>query len=349
MTARQVFEGLLTELSKVNAPSMLLSEFNYYFNKAINQYINKRYNIYDINQQTTDDLRVLKSTAILDAKLVDNNKLLKNKIASLTTGKAKLFSATYEVNLPQDYLHILNCVCVYKVNKTWKCYNGGDYIQMSAKRLTADTWSVILNDYFNRPTPERPYFYIHNINVSDELPTNPLTKDNVNGTDISKPYQVEPELAEREYETTYWWSDGTEHQVIVQNENIYKMNTDGSIALDDYGHPIHAYKGTDKTDLVQFNELIIKRVPISSTVDNINDSNFPRTISLGDPMKGMTTDVVEREIGMRYGNPSGVRMEIRYGNDNSVFELQYVFIDYIKTPQHIRLTQEQVDLTEDTS
>ena len=39
---------------------------NYYFNKAINQYINKRYNIYDVNQQTTDDLRVLKATTMLD-------------------------------------------------------------------------------------------------------------------------------------------------------------------------------------------------------------------------------------------------------------------------------------------
>ena len=49
MTARQVWEGMLTELSKANAPSLLLHEFNYYFNKAINQYINKRYNIYDVS------------------------------------------------------------------------------------------------------------------------------------------------------------------------------------------------------------------------------------------------------------------------------------------------------------
>jgi hypothetical protein len=50
MTARQVWEGMLTELNKVNAPSLLLTDFNYFFNKAINQYINKRYNIYDVNQ-----------------------------------------------------------------------------------------------------------------------------------------------------------------------------------------------------------------------------------------------------------------------------------------------------------
>ena len=52
-------------MNKVQAPSILLEDFNYFFNKAINQYINKRYNIYDVNQQTTDDIRVLKSTAKL--------------------------------------------------------------------------------------------------------------------------------------------------------------------------------------------------------------------------------------------------------------------------------------------
>ena len=56
MTARQIFEATLIELSKIQAPALKLYEFNYLFNKAINQYINKVYNVYDINQQTTDDL-----------------------------------------------------------------------------------------------------------------------------------------------------------------------------------------------------------------------------------------------------------------------------------------------------
>ena len=74
MTARQVFESTLIELSKTQAPSLKLYEFNYLFNKAINQYINKVYNVYDINQQTTDDLRVLKATAFLTPHKVELNK-----------------------------------------------------------------------------------------------------------------------------------------------------------------------------------------------------------------------------------------------------------------------------------
>lgn len=282
MTARQVWEGMLTELSKVNAPSMLLQDFNYFFNKAINQYINKRYNIYDINQQTTDDLRVLKATTILTPTPIARPGGVDT--TQWKAGNAPLFGATYEVYLPLDYLHMLNCICIYKLNKRYKCYNAGDYVQFAAKRLTSDSWSIVVNDYFNRPLPQRPYYYIHNVNTSVQVPTNPMTAGtttldtNTVGTDASKDYSVTPEEA-----------------------------------------------------------------PNLSTGPN---SNLPRTINLN----GITNkSVVERESGVRYGNPSSVRCEIRYGKDNSVFALQSVIIDYIKAPQTIRLTQEQVDLTEDTS
>jgi hypothetical protein len=36
MTARQVYEAVLVEMNKVQAPSLLLEDFNYLFNKAIN-------------------------------------------------------------------------------------------------------------------------------------------------------------------------------------------------------------------------------------------------------------------------------------------------------------------------
>ena len=42
-------------------------------------------------------------------------------------------------------------------------------------------------------------------------------------------------------------------------------------------------------------------------------------------------------------------MEIRYGKDNKTFELSSVYIDYLKVPQYILLTHEQVDEEEDNS
>ena len=280
MTARQVWEGMLTELSKVNAPSMLLQDFNYFFNKAINQYINKRYNIYDISQQTTDDLRVLKATTVLKPEQISTT-ISGVNTSDWKAGNASLFGATYEVYLPLDYLHMLNCICVYKLNKRFKCYNKGDYVQFAAKRLTADSWSVIVNDYYNRPLPERPYYYIHNVNQSVDLPTNPVT---------------------------------------------YEGSNNGELVTD--------LQGTDAKGSYKVSP------------DSDEGSNLPRRISL----KNIANkSVIEKEAGVRYGNPSSVRCEIRYGKDNSVFALQSIIIDYIKAPQTIRLTQEQVDLTEDTS
>lgn len=326
MTARQVWEGMLTELSKVNAPSMLLQDFNYFFNKAISQYINKRYNIYDINQQTSDDLRVLKTTAILEATQSEPLKAL----ADLGAGKSKLFGATYEVILPSDYLHILNCICLYKVNKKWKCYDAGDYVQFAAKRLTADSWSVIINDYYNRPLPERPYFYIHNININNTLPTNPITETNPNGTDLSSEYIGSPK--EIQY---YLISDKVINSTVVVKAGTRVYVKDGIVYKED------TY--TTKIEGATMDDLSTKTVEGETT-----KSNFPRTIKLGKP-DSRTVSTVDRDAGTRYGNASNVRMEIRYGHDDSVFKLEKVFIDYIKSPQTIRLTQEQVNLTEDTS
>ena len=68
MTLRDLYDYALIELNKVEAPSLLLEDWNYFINKAVQQYINKVYNRYDINQQSSDDLRVLKATVQLDVE-----------------------------------------------------------------------------------------------------------------------------------------------------------------------------------------------------------------------------------------------------------------------------------------
>jgi len=47
MTARDLYFDALIELNKVQAPSLILEEYNYFLNKAISQYINLSYNSYD--------------------------------------------------------------------------------------------------------------------------------------------------------------------------------------------------------------------------------------------------------------------------------------------------------------
>lgn len=266
MTSRQLYEAVLIEVNKDDAPSLMLEDFNYFANKAYTQYVNKQYNLYDVNQQMTDNLRVLKGSAKIP--VTESNRVTEYDDLSLAT------NATYEVILPNDYLHILNCICIYEVRKTYSCYNQGNTWRCPATRLTADVYSQVLDNSWNRPTYKRPYYYIHNLNTSNTVPTYPY--NNGKGTDAP---------------------------------TTVSLGTDGN----------------------------------GSTI--VEGTGIPKTINIG----GNNVSNVERGAQLRYGNVSQVRMEIRYGTDNSVFRLKGVLIDYIKVPQYIRLTQEQLDKTEDTS
>ena len=243
MTSRQLFEYALIELNKVQAPSLLLEDYNYFINKAVSQYINKVYNLYDINQQKSDDLRVLKSTAVLNP--ISTNSYTKDNVVD------SLFGKISEVYLPDDYLHTLNCVVEYNVKKTFKCYDKDTKVHFGAKRLTADMFSQIINNYYMRPQYRSPYYYINNVNTKSTF----VTEDN---------------------------------QSLVQDD--------------------------------------------AAVVADRLDAQSPT-----------------RTAAVRYGNTSRVKMEIRYGKDSNTFELSKVYIDYLKAPQHIRLTQTQVDEVEDKS
>lgn len=269
MTLKQVYEALLVEMNKVEAPSLLLPDFNYLVNKAVLQYINTRYNIYDVNQQTTDDLRVLKATAILPVKKAESA----YGTADSETIKG-LYGATYETELPPDYLHMLNCVCIFKVNEQKDCWDAGDLWNCGATRLTSDMWPLVINNFYMRPSYRRPYYFIHNVNTSVELPTNSYVK---------------------------------------AKEGEKGLGTGTDAPSKDYNYQ--------------------------------DNPNLSRSIKIGERSESL----VEKNIGRRFGNASTVRCEIRYGKDDSVFKLQSIHIDYLKSPQHLRLTQTQLDSTKDTS
>ena len=250
MTIREVYQALLIELNKEQAPSMLLADFNYFYNKAAQQYLNKQYNMYDVNQQTSDNLRVLSTTAKLTPTYDD---FYGEKIAV--------------IELPLDYFHLLNCICSYRRTGPNKCNQSGS-VQYSAKRLTSDMWSQVHRNYYNRHTYKRPYYFIHNVNTSSDLPT-----DNYS-SELYKP-------------------------IIENGEQVGQ-------------------------ELVR---------------------GLSKTITIG----GVKKNLVPKEATNRYGNVEPVRVEIRYGSMPANLELDTIYVDYLKTPQHVELTQEQLDLVEDTS
>jgi hypothetical protein len=54
------------------------------------------------------------------------------------------------------------------------------------------------------------------------------------------------------------------------------------------------------------------------------------------------------DIGNRLANASNVRLELRFGDDK-FYVPKEVYIEYIKAPMYIRLSQEQVDDLVDSS
>lgn len=158
----------------------------------------------------------------------------------------------------------------FKVNEQKDCWDAGDLWNCGATRLTSDMWPLVINNFYMRPSYRRPYYFIHNVNKSVELPTNSYEPNDGLGTGTDTPSK-------------------------------------------DYNYR--------------------------------DNPNLSRSIKIGEKSESL----VEKNIGRRFGNASTVRCEIRYGKDDSVFKLQSIHIDYLKSPQHLRLTQTQLDSTKDTS
>ena len=234
-------------MNKLEAPSLLLEDYNYFINKAVQQYINLVYAKLEIDQQSTDDIRVLKASTVLKpVKLYENP-----SYSHLANG---MFKSSYYVDLPEDYMHLLNCIVEYKVGvSSFKCYNKGDMVYFAARKLTPDMYTQVLNNAYMRPMYKRPYYYLTNINTANTIVTNP------------------------------------------------SMDT---AILD-------ANKENNETP--------------SALVDS---NNVP---------------------GDRLANPSIVRLELRYGTDDGVFVPNNIYVDYLKSPMYIRLTQEQINSTLDYS
>ena len=357
MTSKQIYEATAIELSKVQAPALKLYEFNYFFNQAIRQFVNKVYNVYDVNQQTTDDLRVLKATATLYPTIADSTG---NKAIDYLRG------ATYFVDMPDDYLHLLNCICLFDVNKRKDCWNAGDVMVVGATKLTADSWSSVVDDVYNQPTKKRPYYYVHNQNDiyvaegnvterNSQLPTNASTDKlhTLTWSDGETPAKIDYTFAK---------------QVVAHSETVQDITTNlsSSSAIAALGTKIPSEdEGCNKlSEEVERITIANASVSVDRLRDMLNDfthmadiatggtSNFARTFDFdgADPTGDAKNAAIEKPAGSRYANSSRVKVEIRCGRDKSnIFSLSAVQVDYVKAPQFINLTQEQLDSDEDIS
>ena len=164
MTTLEAYENVLVELNKVEAPSLLLSDFNYFFMKSIFQYVNKGYNFYDMNQQVSDSTNPLKKIVTLPLK--DN--------------KAKL---------DEDYMHVLGCKVGFDVIN--HC-NETNLVEVGAIRLTADARAQVESNYYMRPSLKRPYYILHNSAGQTEIEILSGNKDTYIANNVIVEYLKSP-------------------------------------------------------------------------------------------------------------------------------------------------------------
>lgn len=260
MTARELYEYALIELNKLGAPSLLTEDYVYFINKAIQQYVNLTYNRYDTNQQSTDDLRVLKATALFTSDDIHKIK----EAADLNTIADKLNSSildtVYYIDLPKDYVHLLNCIVEFtrteNYNNKTNCSKEGTKSYYTAKRLTSDMFGGVINNFYQKPSYKRPYYYLNSINLNNSIVTN---------KDMDSP-------------------------------------------------------------LLKYSEITIEDDDSVNT-EYLNDKDLSDLNS---------------DVGNRLANPSNVRLELRFGDDK-FYKPTSIYIEYIKAPMYIRLTQEQID------
>lgn len=180
MTVRELYNNVLVELNKVQAPSLLLEDFVYLVNKAVQKYINKRYNFFEMNQQLTDDLRVLLKSSEALPYSMEKIELPDGKTASKLITSS--IDGAQQYNLPEDYMHILNCICKFEKSSNSKCSNTTkkQYEAIPASKLDTASWPHTIENYYMKPSRKRPYYYIINIQDPSINPNYPVNQ--VKGT-----------------------------------------------------------------------------------------------------------------------------------------------------------------------
>ena len=146
-TIREAYVAILTEMVTEDTQKLYLEDFLYYYNKAISEYMKKRYELFEVTQQLTDDLRVWKAEFM---------------------GSSNKVSIDNDI---KDYRHLLNCIVGVGINyPDVKCdQKVGKPVRYKASRMTSNIKAGLLNNEYLKATFYRPYFDIIGDTITVDL------------------------------------------------------------------------------------------------------------------------------------------------------------------------------------
>ena len=144
-TIREAYIDISTELLKEESPTLYVEDFLYYYNKAVSEYMKARYELFEITQQLTDDLRFWKTSHIETSE---------------GTNLISPFVNTDDIQ--PRYRHVLSCVIGIEITKPIASCSQLPRTTSNyrCKRLSSDIKAAIIDNVYLEPKFFRPYYDI---------------------------------------------------------------------------------------------------------------------------------------------------------------------------------------------
>ena len=136
LTAIQYITNIQRELNKVSASSFHLDDFVYFVNKGTQEYINNAYRLFEVSQQLSDDVSVLKV----------------RRLYAITDVTVNSY-----INSPTDYLHLTG-IKVTLVDRSNNCFLNGEILVKPAKRKTTDMDGFLIDNHFGKANKNRIFY-----------------------------------------------------------------------------------------------------------------------------------------------------------------------------------------------
>ena len=170
-TSLQLYQAVLYYLNRYSAPDFDVADFRFFVNEAVEQWLKKELEQFELTQVVTDQVRVLivQGTVPFNADETTNLNL---------------------ATLPIDYRHLIRTEVklFYKVASLSYAINS--LRKVIAKRITGDNWAYVYDNYYLKPvvTDADCTLYARAIgdklNVLYESPGYPETTVNVREANI---------------------------------------------------------------------------------------------------------------------------------------------------------------------
>jgi len=146
MNALDAYRDILRELDKYESPTFTIKDFNYFYNKAISQYIDTNYSRIDLILKDSEDL----------ASFVSLNTVLDTP------------DANGIVELPSNFRHLLNLKINVEFTADVARYRAGQFYEFWPERMKSGQKGFRNRSAYGKPNFRRYYYEIYSAIVSGQ-------------------------------------------------------------------------------------------------------------------------------------------------------------------------------------